>query len=36
VVRRGEALGIAVPANRVLQALVKLLEERSAPAAART
>jgi 2-dehydropantoate 2-reductase len=36
VVRRGEALGIAVPANRVLQALVRLLEERSAPAAART
>ena len=33
VVRRGEALGIAVPANRVLHALVKLLEERSAPAA---
>jgi 2-dehydropantoate 2-reductase len=31
VVRRGEALGIAVPANRVLHALVKLLEERSAP-----
>ncbi len=33
VVRRGEALGIAVPANRVLHALVKLLEERSAAAA---
>jgi 2-dehydropantoate 2-reductase len=31
VVRRGDALGIAVPANRVLHALVKLLEERSAP-----
>ncbi|MEO8656576.1 MAG: ketopantoate reductase C-terminal domain-containing protein, partial [Ramlibacter sp.] len=26
VVRRGEALGIATPANRVLWALVKLLE----------
>jgi 2-dehydropantoate 2-reductase len=36
VVRRGEALGIAVPANRVLHALVKLLEERSAPAATRS
>ena len=33
VVRRGEALGIATPVNRVLHALVKLLEERSAPAA---
>lgn len=33
IVRRGDALGIAVPANRVLHALVKLLEERSAPAA---
>ena len=33
IVRRGEALGIAVPVNRVLHALVKLLEERSAPAA---
>jgi 2-dehydropantoate 2-reductase len=30
IVRRGEALGVAVPANRVLHALVKLLEERSA------
>jgi 2-dehydropantoate 2-reductase len=29
VVRRGEALGVATPANRVLVALVKLLEERS-------
>ena len=29
VVRRGEALGIATPANRVLWALVKLLESRS-------
>jgi 2-dehydropantoate 2-reductase len=36
VVRRGEALGIAAPANRALHALVKLLEERPAPAAART
>ena len=26
IVRRGEALGIATPANRVLWALVKLLE----------
>ena len=26
VVRRGEALGIATPANRVLWALVKLME----------
>ncbi|HSD43130.1 MAG TPA: ketopantoate reductase family protein [Burkholderiales bacterium] len=33
VVRSGEALGIAVPVNRVLHALVKLLEERSAPVA---
>jgi 2-dehydropantoate 2-reductase len=32
VVRRGEALGIATPANRVLWALVKLLESRT-PAA---
>ena len=30
VVRRGEALGIATPANRVLWALVKLLEARPA------
>jgi 2-dehydropantoate 2-reductase len=29
VVRRGEALGIATPVNRVLHALVKLLETRS-------
>ena len=29
IVRRGEALGIAVPANRVLYALVKLLESKS-------
>jgi 2-dehydropantoate 2-reductase len=29
VVRKGEALGVATPANRVLVALVKLLEERS-------
>ncbi|HMA06878.1 MAG TPA: ketopantoate reductase C-terminal domain-containing protein, partial [Ramlibacter sp.] len=28
VVRRGEALGIATPANRVLWALVKLLERK--------
>jgi 2-dehydropantoate 2-reductase len=33
IVRRGDALGVPVPANRVLHALVKLLEERSAPAA---
>ena len=32
VVRRGEALGVPTPANRVLYAAVKLLEERSAPA----
>jgi len=31
VVRKGEALGIAAPVNRVLHALVKLLEDRSAP-----
>lgn len=31
IVRRGEALGIAAPANRVLWALVKLLEGRGAP-----
>ena len=31
IVRRGEALGIATPANRVLWALVKLLEDRKAP-----
>jgi 2-dehydropantoate 2-reductase len=29
VVRRGEALGIATPANRVLWALVKLIEGKS-------
>ncbi|MDB5882114.1 MAG: ketopantoate reductase, partial [Ramlibacter sp.] len=29
VVRRGEALGIATPANRVLWSLVKLLESRA-------
>jgi len=28
VVRRGEALGIATPANRVLWALVKLIESK--------
>lgn len=33
VVRKGEALGIATPVNRVLHALVKLLEDRRAPAA---
>lgn len=32
VVRRGEALGIATPANRVLWALVKLIEGKRAPA----
>jgi len=32
VVRKGEALGIATPVNRVLHALVKLLEDRSSPA----
>jgi 2-dehydropantoate 2-reductase len=31
IVRRGEALGIATPANRVLWALVKLMEVRPAP-----
>jgi 2-dehydropantoate 2-reductase len=30
IVRRGEALGIATPANRVLWSLVKLLEGKSA------
>ena len=30
IVRRGEALGIATPANRVLWAMVKLLESRAA------
>lgn len=33
VVRRGEALGIATPANRVLHALVKLVESKKAGAA---
>jgi len=32
VVRRGDALGIATPANRVLWALVKLLEGKRADA----
>lgn len=32
VVRKGEALGIATPANRALTALVKLLERRQVPA----
>ena len=31
IVRRGEALGIATPVNRVLHALVRLLGERSTP-----
>jgi 2-dehydropantoate 2-reductase len=31
VLRRGEALGIATPVNRVLHSVVKLLEGRSAP-----
>jgi 2-dehydropantoate 2-reductase len=35
VVRKGEALGIATPVNRALHALVKLLEDRSAPPVAR-
>jgi len=30
IVRRGEALGLATPANRVLWALVKLLEGKPA------
>ena len=34
VLRRGEALGIATPVNRVLHTLVKLLEGRSARSAA--
>jgi 2-dehydropantoate 2-reductase len=34
VLRKGEALGIATPANRVLHTLVKLLEARSVPTAA--
>jgi 2-dehydropantoate 2-reductase len=29
IVRRGEALGIATPANRVLWAMVKLIETKS-------
>jgi 2-dehydropantoate 2-reductase len=33
VVRRGEALGIATPANRVLWALVKLIENKARPGA---
>lgn len=32
IVRRGEALGIATPVNRVMWALVKLLESRPGPA----
>ncbi len=35
VVRRGEALGVATPANRTLHALVKLLEGKRAAAAER-
>lgn len=35
IVRRGQALGVATPANRVLWALVKLLEGRPLPGAAR-
>jgi 2-dehydropantoate 2-reductase len=31
VVRRGEALGVPTPANRMLHALVKLLESKNAP-----
>ena len=31
VVRKGDALGVPTPANRVLLALVKLLEERGSP-----
>jgi len=31
VMRRGAALGIATPVNRVLHTLVKLIEGRSAP-----
>ncbi len=34
VLRRGEALGIAIPVNRVLHTLVKLLESRAPPTAA--
>jgi len=30
VLRRGKALGVATPVNRVLYSLVKLLEERAA------
>ena len=31
VVRKGDALGVPTPANRMLLALVKLLEERGSP-----
>jgi 2-dehydropantoate 2-reductase len=31
IVRRGEALGIATPANRLLHAIVKLIENSSLP-----
>ncbi|TMH85370.1 MAG: 2-dehydropantoate 2-reductase, partial [Betaproteobacteria bacterium] len=31
VVRKGEGLGVPTPANRVLLALVKLVEERGSP-----
>jgi 2-dehydropantoate 2-reductase len=33
IVRRGHALGVATPANRVLWAMVKLIEGKAAPAA---
>ena len=36
VVRRGEAMGVPTPANRVLYAAVKLLEERTEPTPAET
>lgn len=36
IVRRGAALGIATPVNRVLYALVRLLEERPTPSATAT
>jgi 2-dehydropantoate 2-reductase len=31
VLRRGQALGVATPANRVLHTLVRLLEARPTP-----
>ena len=33
IVRRGEALGVATPANRALWALVRLLEQKQSRAA---